>query len=91
MPLDVLIPLVYAMDYEMTAKPVDFFVRRRGAVFFNIHWVYEWKEAVINYMAAKLGWSKEEQMKYTAELEKSINRRCHSCRSTRTCSCISVK
>ncbi|MCZ2969857.1 hypothetical protein NYY93_22890, partial [Acinetobacter baumannii] len=59
MPLDVLIPLVYAMDYEMTAKPVDFFVRRRGAVFFNIHWVYEWKEAVINYMAAKLGWSKE--------------------------------
>ena len=44
------------MDYEMTAKPVDFFVRRRGAVFFNIHWVYEWKEAVINYMAAKLGW-----------------------------------
>lgn len=72
MPLDVLIPLVYAMDYEMTAKPVDFFVRRRGAVFFNIHWVYEWKEAVINYMAAKLGWSKEEQMNYTAELEKAL-------------------
>ncbi|MFL0492063.1 glycerol-3-phosphate dehydrogenase [Bacillus sp. AFS054943] len=72
MPLDVLIPLVYAMDYEMTAKPVDFFVRRRGAVFFNIHWVYEWKEAVINYMAAKLSWSKEEQMKYTAELEKAL-------------------
>ncbi|WOA58486.1 aerobic glycerol-3-phosphate dehydrogenase [Bacillus mycoides] len=72
MPLDVLIPLVYAMDYEMTAKPVDFFVRRRGAVFFNIHWVYEWKEAVINYMAAKLGWSKEEQMKYTVELEKAL-------------------
>ncbi|KZD45521.1 Aerobic glycerol-3-phosphate dehydrogenase [Bacillus cereus] len=72
MPLDVLIPLVYAMDYEMTAKPVDFFVRRRGAVFFNIHWVYEWKEAVINYMAAKLGWRKEEQMKYTAELEKAL-------------------
>ncbi|MBT2578195.1 aerobic glycerol-3-phosphate dehydrogenase [Bacillus sp. ISL-8] len=72
MPLDILIPLVYAMDYEMTAKPVDFFVRRRGAVFFNIHWVYEWKEAVINYMAAKLGWSKEEQMKYTAELEKAL-------------------
>lgn len=72
MPLDVLVPLVYAMDYEMTAKPVDFFVRRRGAVFFNIHWVYEWKEAVIAYMAAKLGWSKEEQMKYTAELEKAL-------------------
>ncbi|MGG3519747.1 aerobic glycerol-3-phosphate dehydrogenase [Bacillus pseudomycoides] len=72
MPLDVLVPLVYAMDYEMTAKPVDFFVRRRGAVFFNIHWVYDWKEAVVAYMAAKLGWSKEEQMKYTAELEKAL-------------------
>ncbi|PEM71247.1 glycerol-3-phosphate dehydrogenase [Bacillus pseudomycoides] len=72
MPLDVLVPLVYAMDYEMTAKPVDFFVRRRGAVFFNIHWVYDWKENVIAYMAAKLGWSKEEQMKYTAELEKAL-------------------
>ncbi|MEI4619916.1 aerobic glycerol-3-phosphate dehydrogenase [Bacillus cereus] len=72
MPLDVLVPLVYAMDYEMTVKPVDFFVRRRGAVFFNIHWVYDWKENVIAYMAAKLGWSKEEQMKYTAELEKAL-------------------
>ncbi|MDM5187385.1 aerobic glycerol-3-phosphate dehydrogenase [Bacillus sp. DX4.1] len=72
MPLDVLVPLVYAMDYEMTAKPVDFFIRRRGAVFFNIHWVYDWKETVIGYMAVKLGWSKEEQMKYTAELEKAL-------------------
>ncbi|MDM5153738.1 aerobic glycerol-3-phosphate dehydrogenase [Bacillus sp. DX1.1] len=72
MPLDVLVPLVYAMDYEMTAKPVDFFIRRRGAVFFNIHWVYDWKETVIEYMAVKLGWSKEEQMKYTAELEKAL-------------------
>ena len=72
MPLNVLVPLVYAMDYEMTVKPVDFFVRRRGAVFFNIHWVYDWKESVITYMAAKLGWSKEEQLKYTAELEKAL-------------------
>ncbi|WP_242142100.1 MULTISPECIES: glycerol-3-phosphate dehydrogenase/oxidase [unclassified Bacillus cereus group] len=72
MPLDVLVPLVYAMDYEMTAKPVDFFVRRRGAVFFNIQWVYDWKEPVIAYMAAKLGWTNEETAKYTAELEQAL-------------------
>ncbi len=72
MPLDVLVPLVYAMDYEMTVKPVDFFVRRRGAVFFNIHWVYDWKEPVIAYMATKLGWTNEEKAKYTAELNQAL-------------------
>ena len=32
MPLDVLIPLVYAMDYEMTAKPVDFCTPQRRCI-----------------------------------------------------------
>lgn len=57
---DVLILFVYVMDYEMIVKLVDFFVCCRGVVFFNIYWVYEWKEVVINYMVVKLGWSKEE-------------------------------
>ncbi|MFD0769721.1 glycerol-3-phosphate dehydrogenase/oxidase [Bacillus sp. CGMCC 1.60114] len=72
MPLDVLLPLVYAMEFEMTTKPVDFFVRRMGAVFFNIHWVYKWKDAVINYMAATLNWSGEEKLKYAAELDAAL-------------------
>ncbi|MBP0724019.1 glycerol-3-phosphate dehydrogenase/oxidase [Bacillus sp. RG28] len=72
LPLDVLLPLVYAIEFEMVAKPVDFFVRRMGAVFFNIEWVYKWKEAVINYMAVKLNWSEEEQGKYTIELENAL-------------------
>lgn len=72
MPLDVLLPLVYGMEYEMVAKPIDFFMRRTGAVLFNIHWVYEWKEAVISYMADSLRWSGEEKMKYTAELEATL-------------------
>ncbi|MGG2016355.1 glycerol-3-phosphate dehydrogenase/oxidase [Bacillus sp. S10(2024)] len=72
MPLDVLLPLVYAMEFEMATKPVDFFVRRMGAVFFNIHWVYQWKDAVINYMAEALNWSGEEKLKYTAELDAAL-------------------
>ena len=72
LPLDVLLPLVYAIEFEMVTKPVDFFVRRMGAVFFNIDWVYKWKEAAINYMAVKLNWSEEEQENFTAELEKAL-------------------
>ena len=72
LPLDVLLSLVYAIEFEMVSKPVDFFVRRMGAVFFNIDWVYKWKEAVINYMAVKLNWSEEEQVNYTAELENAL-------------------
>ncbi|MFD3450328.1 glycerol-3-phosphate dehydrogenase/oxidase [Microbacteriaceae bacterium 4G12] len=72
MPLDVLLPLVYAMEFEMATKPVDFFVRRMGAVFFNIEWVYKWKDAVINYMAEALNWSGEEKLTYTTELKAAL-------------------
>lgn len=72
MPLDVLLPLVYGMEYEMVAKPIDFFMRRTGAILFNIDWVYKWKDAVIAYMADSLSWSGEEKMKYTAELEAAL-------------------
>lgn len=72
LPVDVLLPLIYAIEYEMIVKPIDFFVRRTGALFFDIHWVYEWKEAVIEYMSAELDWSKNQKVKYTAELEQAL-------------------
>ncbi|WP_369900771.1 glycerol-3-phosphate dehydrogenase/oxidase [Bacillus manliponensis] len=72
MPLEVLLPLVYGMEYEMVAKPIDFFMRRTGAILFNIDWVYKWKDAVIAYMADSLSWSGEEKMKYAAELEAAL-------------------
>jgi len=64
--------LMYAIHQEMAVKPVDFFIRRTGALFFNIHWVKEWKEAVIKVMEKELGWSEEETEKYRNELEKAI-------------------
>ncbi|MEH6939292.1 glycerol-3-phosphate dehydrogenase/oxidase [Bacillus sp. JJ664] len=73
LPIDVLIPLIYAMHYEMTVKPVDFFIRRTGALFFDINWVYEWKDAVIAYMSAEFGWSKDQKVKYANELEMALN------------------
>lgn len=72
LPLEVFLPLMYAMDYEMTTKPVDFFIRRTGALFFRIDWVYEWKEEVLQYMAKRLNWSAQEKVKYAEELEMAL-------------------
>ncbi|WP_047150463.1 glycerol-3-phosphate dehydrogenase/oxidase [Aneurinibacillus tyrosinisolvens] len=73
LPLDVFIRVFYAMEEEMAAKPVDVFIRRTGALFFNIGWVHQWKEPVISYMAKRLRWSAEEKKKYTIELETQLH------------------
>src|SRR5699024_7621292 len=49
-------PLVYAeLQYgilnEMVLKPTDFFIRRTGALYFDINWVKQHKESVCDYLA----------------------------------------
>lgn len=73
MPVTVLLPLIYAMDYEMATTPVDFFIRRTGALFFRIDWVRTWKEPVIDYMAKRLNWSTQEKLRFVKELEKELH------------------
>ncbi|WP_129728555.1 glycerol-3-phosphate dehydrogenase/oxidase [Ectobacillus funiculus] len=73
MPVTVLLPLIYAMEYEMAATPVDFFIRRTGALFFRIDWVRTWKEPVIDYMAQHLNWSTQEKLRFVQQLEKEIH------------------
>ncbi|ADC49102.1 aerobic glycerol-3-phosphate dehydrogenase [Alkalihalophilus pseudofirmus OF4] len=70
--LYVYVKLKYAMNDEMTVKPVDFFIRRTGALFFDIQWVRTWKEPVLAYMKSELGWSKEELNTYRNELDKEL-------------------
>src|SRR5690625_1615515 len=65
----ILAELVYAIEYEFAYKPVDFFVRRTGALLFNIDLVNEQKEKITQYMAFMLEWTKEQTDKYTSELE----------------------
>jgi glycerol-3-phosphate dehydrogenase len=60
--------LQYAIDYEMTVKPTDFFQRRTGAILFDRRLVDEWKEKVIDFMGEELGWDEQEKPKYTKEL-----------------------
>ncbi|MEI7027727.1 glycerol-3-phosphate dehydrogenase/oxidase [Paenibacillus sp. y28] len=73
LPLDALCMLLYAMDEEMTVTPADFFIRRTGALFFDIGWVHAHKQAVIELMAQRLGWSGEHKQAYTAELERHLH------------------
>lgn len=69
LPKHVFGPLMYAIEEEMATTPEDFFVRRTGALYFNMQGVREWKEPVIAYMAQKLDWNVEERMNHQKRLE----------------------
>jgi glycerol-3-phosphate dehydrogenase len=64
--------LVYAMDYEMAAKPIDYFIRRTGALLFDIASVRRQKDRVVAFMADYLQWTEEQRAAYTKELEKAL-------------------
>ncbi|PDM41024.1 MULTISPECIES: FAD-dependent oxidoreductase [unclassified Geobacillus] len=65
--------LVYAIDYEMAAKPIDYFIRRTGALLFDIASVRRWKDHVTAFMANYLQWTEEQTAAYAEELEKALH------------------
>ncbi len=71
-PVHVMASLVYSVEQEMTVKPVDFFIRRTGALFFNIAWVRQWKGPVTAYLADRYGWSQDQCVRFAAELESEL-------------------
>jgi glycerol-3-phosphate dehydrogenase len=73
LPLELYVELIYAIEMEMTVTPADFFVRRTGKLFFDINGVQQWKHAVVNVMADKLGWTTEKKERYELALESEIN------------------
>ncbi|PAQ15970.1 glycerol-3-phosphate dehydrogenase [Bacillaceae bacterium SAOS 7] len=72
LPTDIYAQIVYAIQHEMVAKPVDFFIRRTGAVFFNIEWAKTYKKDIIQLMAEQLGWDEQTAARYEAELDQEI-------------------
>lgn len=72
LPLTLFAKLIYALECEMAATPVDFFNRRTGALLFDINTVKEWKAEVIQYMAKVFGWDEEQTAKFTEQLEVKI-------------------
>ncbi|HWO98202.1 MAG TPA: glycerol-3-phosphate dehydrogenase/oxidase [Bacillus sp. (in: firmicutes)] len=72
LPLYVFLQIAYAVKEEMAIKPIDFFIRRTGALFFDINWVKTWKDEVVDYMGSVLKWSSEQKRAYKKELEKHL-------------------
>lgn len=72
LPAAIYAQLLYAIRYEMAVKPVDFFIRRTGSVFFDIKWAKKWKEPVVATMAEIFHWDEETKESYMEELEKEI-------------------
>ena len=73
LPLDVFVELVYSLEDEMVVKPVDFFIRRTGALLFDIQWTKKWKQAVTDMMADYFEWTIKEKSTHIEELEVQLN------------------
>ncbi|MEH7451516.1 glycerol-3-phosphate dehydrogenase/oxidase [Gottfriedia acidiceleris] len=71
-PLSLFLQLEYGIQYEMVVKPVDFFIRRTGFLYFQIDLVNKYKDEVIRYMANRLSWNKYQVLEYRLELEEQI-------------------
>ncbi|MDR6124027.1 glycerol-3-phosphate dehydrogenase [Bacillus sp. SLBN-46] len=69
LPTVLLAKLEYAIQFEMVATPLDFFLRRTGDLLFNIIDVSKNKDAVIEYMAKQMGWTDEQKKIYFSELD----------------------
>lgn len=60
--------LEYCLEHEMMVTPADFFIRRTGALFFQIEWVRQWEEAVWTYLVHECRWTKEQALQYRQQL-----------------------
>lgn len=72
LPIAMKAEILYAIHHEMAMTPADFFIRRKGALYFAIKEVELYKEAVTNYMANLLSYSKLEKITFLDELNESI-------------------
>ncbi|MBE4907681.1 glycerol-3-phosphate dehydrogenase/oxidase [Bacillus luteolus] len=69
--------LRYAIDHECAYKPIDFFNRRTGAIFFEIDWVREHKDSVTQFMKKEFNWTDEQEDEYKNELDQLIYEATH--------------
>lgn len=64
--------LYYAMQEEAATTALDFFVRRTGALYFDIDFVQQLKEPVLEEMAQFLAWTIEDKKRNRTALEQAI-------------------
>ena len=56
----------------MVHKPTDFLVRRSGRLYFDINYVLEYKDAILEVMAKVLNYDADTKRVYKQELEKAV-------------------
>lgn len=64
--------VMYAIKHEQAYTPADYFVRRTGALLFDIESVLTHKASVIRIMGKALDWTEEQTVTYTNELNELI-------------------
>lgn len=72
LPLSLYASLMYAVEEEMAMKPVDFWLRRTGAILFDRQTVQRWKRPVHELMAYLYGWDDATSYAYVHELEEAL-------------------
>ena len=63
----------YSIEHEMCVAPSDFFIRRTGALYFDIALVKKWKVDLSLYLQNQLSWGDDLMKLFDLELQKAID------------------
>lgn len=74
LPIALQAQLMYCIANEMCTTPTDFFIRRTGAIYFDIASIAKYATPVINYMQTVFNWNEAQTLHFTAELNTEIAR-----------------
>lgn len=72
LPVEVYAEVIYSIQKEMVHKPTDFLVRRSGRLYFDINYVLEYKDGILEVMAKVLKYDADTKRVYKQELEKAV-------------------
>ncbi|MBY0123531.1 glycerol-3-phosphate dehydrogenase/oxidase [Bacillus sp. S/N-304-OC-R1] len=72
LPLPLFAKLLYALEEEMAATPLDFWYRRTGYLLFDIELVRKYKYEVLEFMADYFSWSEKEKENHLEELYREL-------------------
>lgn len=69
--------LLYGIQEEMIASPIDFYYRRTGDLLFDIDTARKTSDSVIQYLAEQFNWTDETRDQHKTELNHVLNRTPH--------------
>jgi len=63
----------FSYHHEMILTPLDFFIRRTGTLYFNIHRLHKTMTPILSEFKRYFSWSDAALTRYKSDLEKAIN------------------